>query len=65
MSTEREAEIIIIKTVYNNGEQACQNGYVVAFRNIMELAHNICLSQVDTIGRFNSKTNSLNGLLIE
>jgi len=32
------------KTTGNNGEQSCRKGKAGAFRNIMELAHNICSS---------------------
>jgi hypothetical protein len=35
------------KTTGNNGEQSCRNGNAGAFRNIMELAHNICLSHLE------------------
>jgi len=34
-----------------------------AFRNIMELAHNICSSNVDRNGNLNGKINGLEGLL--
>ena len=34
-------------TTGNNGEQSCRKGNAGAFRNIMELAHNICLSHLE------------------
>ena len=49
----------IKKTAGNNGEQACQTSWLDAFSNIMELAHNICLSQVGKNGSFNGKTKGL------
>ena len=53
------------KTRHNNGEQACPKRKFDAFSNIMELAHNICSSQVDRNGNLNSKTKGWNGKLIE
>ena len=35
------------KTTGNNGEQSCRKGKAGAFRNIMVLAHNICLSHLE------------------
>ena len=53
------------KTAGNNGEQACRKRDFDAFSNIMELAHNICSSQVESNGNFHRKAKDLNGLLHE
>ena len=47
------------KTAGNNGEQSCRKGKAGAFRNIMELAHNICLSHFERNGSFKDKIKDL------
>ena len=42
-------------TAGNNGEQSCRKGKAGAFRNIMELAHNICLSHLERIRNLKDK----------
>ena len=53
------------KQLVTMASKSCRNGNVVAFRNIMELAHNICLSPVDRIGNFIAKFINWNGKLNE
>ena len=43
------------KTTGNNGEQSCRTSWFIAFRNIMELAHNICSSHLDKYRIFKDK----------
>ena len=42
-------------TTGNNSEQSCLEGNYTAFRNIMELAHNICLLVLDRIRNLKDK----------
>ena len=59
MKSRSNKEKIKGKIAGNNGEQACPKRDFDAFSNIMELAHNICSSQVDRNGSFNGKISSL------
>ena len=49
----------IKKTAGNNGEQSCRISGAAAFRNIMELAHNICSSHLDNYRNFKDKIMDL------
>ena len=44
------------KTAGNNGEQSCRTSWFVAFRNTMELAHNICLSHLERYRNLKDKS---------
>ena len=50
---------LIKKTRANIGEQSCRKGDADSFRNIMELAHNICLPQLDRIRNLKDKMKDL------
>ena len=46
-------------TTGNNGEQSCRISGAAAFRNITELAHNICSSHLNNYRNFKDKIKDL------
>ena len=55
MVSVKYTRYLINKTEANNGEQSCRTSWVIAFRIIIELAHNICSMIMEPVRNLKDK----------